>query len=241
MADSARVPADVFRPVASRASSDVVRQIRSAILDGRLKPGDRLSSERELTDQLGVSRVTVRDALRTLETSGLIDVRVGARGGAFVRVPELDRVGEGLANMLMLSSIEPAEVTEARLIFELGTIPLVCQRATEDDIAALSEICERSDRALAAGDFDVALSAEFHARLAHCTHNGAIGLIIDSFQEPLLMSLTRAKAIAPQMGDPGVAEHWEIVAAVRDGDVATARSVMMRHLGRTAQRLREGG
>jgi DNA-binding FadR family transcriptional regulator len=217
-----------------------VRQIKSAILDGRLKPGDRLSSERELTDQLGVSRVTVRDALRTLETSGLIDVKVGARGGAFVRVPAPDRVGEGLANMLMLSSIEPVEVTEARMIFELGTIPLVCQRATEDDIAALSEICERSDRALQAGNFDVSLSAEFHARLAQCTHNTAIGLIIESFQGPLLSSLTRAKAIAPQMGDPGVAEHWEIVAAVRDGDVATARSVMMRHLGRTARRLRQG-
>jgi GntR family transcriptional regulator, transcriptional repressor for pyruvate dehydrogenase complex len=241
MTDDARSTADVFRPVTGgRASSEVVRQIKSAILAGRLKPGDRLSSERELTDQLGVSRVTIRDALRTLETSGLIDVRVGARGGAFVRVPEPDRVGEGLANMLLLSSIEPAEVTEARMIFELGTIPLVCQRATRDDIAALSEICERSDRALQAGGFDVALSAEFHARLAQCTHNTAIGLIVDSFQGPLLSSLARAKAIAPQMGDPGVAEHWELVRAIRDGDVETARSVMMRHLARTARRLRDG-
>lgn len=241
MTNDARSTADVFRPVTGgRASSEVVRQIKAAILDGRLKPGDRLSSERELTDQLGVSRVTIRDALRTLETSGLIDVRVGARGGAFVRVPEPDRVGEGLANMLMLSSIEPVEVTEARMIFELGTISLACRRATPEDVAALSEICERSDRALQAGEFEVALSAEFHTRLAQCAHNTAIGLIIDSFQGPLLSSLARAKAIAPEMGDPGVAEHWEIVNAIRDGDVDTARYVMMRHLSRTAQRLRDG-
>jgi DNA-binding FadR family transcriptional regulator len=240
MTDDARAPTDVFRPVTSgRASSEVVRQIRAAILNGRLKPGDRLSSERELTDQLGVSRVTIRDALRTLETSGLIDVRVGARGGAFVRVPEPGRVGEGLANMLMLSSIEPADVTEARMIFELGTIPLVCQRATDDDIAALSEICERSERALQAGHYDVSLSAEFHTRLAQCTHNRAIGLIIDSFQGPLRASLERAKAIAPDMGEPGIAEHWALVAAIGEGDVETARRVMLRHLGRTAQRLRD--
>ena len=241
MPDDARSTPHVFSPVTGgRASNEVVRQIKAAILDGRLKPGDRLSSERELTDQLGVSRVTVRDALRTLETAGLIDVRVGARGGAFVRVPEPGRVGEGLANMLLLSSIKPVEVTEARMIFELGMIPLICQRATQEDIAALSEICERSDRALQADEFDVALSAEFHARLARCTHNTAIGLIIDSFQRPLLASLARAKAIAPQMGDPGVAEHWELVRAIGDGDVEKARSVMMRHLARTARRLREG-
>jgi DNA-binding FadR family transcriptional regulator len=241
MTDDARSTADVFHPVTGgRASSEVVRQIKAAILDGRLKPGDRLSSERELTDQLGVSRVTIRDALRTLETSGLIDVRVGARGGAFVRVPEPDRVGRGLANMLMLSSIEPVEVTEARMIFELGTIPLVCQRATSEDIAALSEICERSDRALRAGEFDVALSAEFHARLAQSTHNTAIGLIVDSFLDPLMSSLAQARAIDPTMGDFGVAEHWELVHAIRDGEVETARSVMMRHLSRTVMRLRDG-
>ncbi|MGH3666330.1 MAG: FadR/GntR family transcriptional regulator [Egibacteraceae bacterium] len=232
---------DVFRPVTSgRVSSEVVRQIKAAILGGRLKPGDRLSSERELTEQLGVSRVTVRDALRMLEAAGLIEIRVGARGGAFVRAPAPGHVGEGLANMLMLSSIEPADVTEARMIFELGAIPLVCARATKEDVAALSEICERSDSALQAGDFDVSLSAEFHIRLARCAHNAAVELIVESFQGPLLMSLLHAKAIAPQMGDPGVAEHWEVVAAIRDGNVERTRHVMARHLGRTADRLREG-
>ncbi|MPZ87194.1 MAG: FCD domain-containing protein [Nitriliruptorales bacterium] len=231
---------EIFRPVTTgRASSEVVRQIKAAILDGRLKPGDRLSSERELTEHLGVSRVTVRDGLRMLEAAGLIEIKVGARGGAFVRAPAPDHVGEGLANMLMLSSIEPAEVTEARMIFEIGIIPLVCDRATDEDIAALSEICERSDRALSSGQFDVSLSAEFHTRLAHCTHNPAIGLIVESFQGPLLMSLMHAKAIAPQMGDPGVAEHWGLVRAIEARDVERARHVMVRHLGRTASRLRE--
>lgn len=233
--------ADLFRRVhVARASEDVVRQIKAAIHDGTLRPGDGLPSERELTERLGVSRVTVRDALRTLEATGLVEIRVGARGGAYVTAPAPDHVGEGLANMLMMSSISAQDVTEARMIFELGTMPMVCQRRTDEDLAALEEICERSRVSLESGEFDVTLSAEFHLRLASCTHNPAIELILQSFQGPLLMSLARAKVIAPQMGNPGVAEHRELVEAIRAGDVETAHRVMSRHLQRTRERLETG-
>lgn len=77
-----RPAADLFRPVSvGRASEDVVRQIKGAIHAGKLRPGDGLPSERELSERLGVSRVTIRDALRTLEATGLVEIRVGARGG----------------------------------------------------------------------------------------------------------------------------------------------------------------
>lgn len=237
-----RVDSDLFSPVVTgRASQDVVRQIKDAIHAGRLRPGDRLPPERDLTERLGVSRVTVRDALRMLEATALIEIRVGARGGTFVTAPAPDHVGEGLANMLALSSIAHSDVTEARMVFELGMIPLVCERATEEDLATLAEICERSERALRAGAFDVRLSAQFHTALARATHNDALTMIVDSFQGPLLASLLRAKAIAPHMGDPGVAEHWELVEAIRARDAHAARELMERHLRRTADRLRGDG
>lgn len=230
--------ADLFRPVnVGRASEDVVRQIKAAIHTGRLRPGDGLPSERELTERLGISRVTVRDALRTLEATGLVEIRVGARGGAFVTAPQPGFVGEGLANMLLLSSGAPEDVTEARMIFELGAIGLVCERRTEDDLAALEEICTRAEDALESGEFDVRLSAEFHIRLAASSHNTAIALIVDSFQGPLLMSLQRAKDVAPLMGERGAHEHRALVDAVRRRDTAEAHDLMDRHLGRTAERL----
>src|SRR5437868_14951823 len=83
------VAESIFAPVSvARASSAIAEQIRTAILTGRIKAGDRLSPERELAEQFGVSRVTVRDALRLLEAMGLVLGKVGASGGDFVMVPE---------------------------------------------------------------------------------------------------------------------------------------------------------
>ncbi|MFA9446493.1 FadR/GntR family transcriptional regulator [Egicoccus sp. AB-alg6-2] len=236
---SAPVTTELFTKVSTgRASADVVAQIHAALQSGQLSPGDRLPPERELAAQLGVSRVTVRDALRVLEANGLVAIRVGAHGGAFVTAPEPDHVSEGLANLLMMSQVSPADITEARMVFELGALKLVCERATSDDLAALTEICDRSEHALRQGTFDVALSAEFHIRLAQSSHNVAISLVTEAFQEPMLRSLVKAKAIDPHMGDPGVHEHRRLVAAIADGDVRGAKRVMRQHLGRTAQRIR---
>src|SRR5919198_3938433 len=105
--------AELFNPVSpGRVSAEIVEQVKAAIRDGRLAPGDQLPPERDLTRQLGVSRVSVRDALRMLEAQGLVEVRVGARGGAFVTTPAPGLVGEGIADMLLLSAVTAAEGTE---------------------------------------------------------------------------------------------------------------------------------
>src|SRR3954462_12373512 len=110
--------AALFSPVVTgRVSAEIVGRIKAAIRNGDLTPGDQLPAERELTKQLGVSRVSVRDALRMLEAHGLIEVKVGARGGAFVRAPAPALVSEGFADMLRMADVSPADVTEMRLVF----------------------------------------------------------------------------------------------------------------------------
>ncbi len=220
-----------------RISEVIVDQIRLLIRSGQLTAGDRLPSERELCERFGVSRVTVREALRVLEANGLVDIRVGARGGAFVTAPSSRMVGEGIADLISLSSLTALEVTEARMVFELGLVALACERATEEDIAALYEICDRSSAALESEDYPLTLSAEWHSRFARCTHNRAIALLAESLHDPMIRSLQEARSTAPSHGRRGVEEHRALVDAVAEHDVERATELMRVHLTRTASRV----
>jgi GntR family transcriptional regulator, transcriptional repressor for pyruvate dehydrogenase complex len=220
-----------------RISEIIVEQIRLLMRQGQLRPGDRLPPERDLCERFGVSRVTVREALRMLESSGLVEIRVGARGGAFVTAPSSNRVGEGLTDLLTLSVISAADVTEVRMILEVGIVPLVCERATEQDLSDLEKICQRSEEALRDSDYTMDMSLEFHTRVAEATHNPALSMLIESFRGPILMSLQEAKNAAPEMGRLGTQEHERFIEAVRRRDPEMASRIMREHLGRTAHRV----
>jgi GntR family transcriptional repressor for pyruvate dehydrogenase complex len=235
-----RNTADLFSPVSvGRISEVIVEQMRILIREGKLVPGDRLPSERNLCERFGVSRVTVREALRVLEASGLVEIRVGARGGAFVTLPSSERVGEGLAELLTLAPMTASDVTEARMVFELGILPLVVERATDEDIADLRILVEQGLSALEAGSYTMAMSAAFHVRVASSTHNPAIEMLVQSFHGPMLMSLQQAQVAAPLMGPRGAHEHFELVEAIEQRDAERAVAIMSRHLQRTAGRLAE--
>ena len=216
----------LFSPVTvARASSSIADQIRTAIVTGQLKEGSRLPPERELAEQFGVSRVTVRDALRALEAMGLIEVRVGARGGAFVTVPSGSVVGQTMSDMMMMQAISPEDVVEARLIVELGTVTLASARATEDDLARLRDLSEVAREAIADGTYTRELSWDFHALVAEAAHNG----LTHSFRSSLSMHpiRTREGARAHQLS---VEEHDRILDALERHDGAAARREMAHHL-----------
>src|SRR5438874_1871997 len=101
-----------------RVSEEVVRQVQEAIFSGTLGPGDRLPPERELAEQFGLSRMSVRDALRTLESNGLVEIKVGSNGGAFIREPNFDPFRETLSSMLRSKKANILELAETRKIVE---------------------------------------------------------------------------------------------------------------------------
>jgi DNA-binding FadR family transcriptional regulator len=220
----------MFAPIAvARASSAIADQIRAAIVTGRLTEGERLAPERELAEQFGVSRVTVRDALRALEAMGLIEVRVGARGGAFVTVPSGSVVGQTMSDMMMMQAISPEDIVEARLVVELGTITLACARATEDDLRALAELDQTAKRALADGTYSRELSWDFHALVAQAGHNRAVGGLAQSFRSTLSMHPVRSREGSRAFART-VEEHGRILDALERRDGATARREMAMHL-----------
>jgi DNA-binding FadR family transcriptional regulator len=223
----------LFVPVSSaRISVGIADQIRSAILDGKLQPGNRLPNERDLAEQFGVSRVTVRDALRSLETAGLVQIRVGATGGAFVTAPSTEVVGEGISNMLAMSKVDPDEIAEARLIMEVGTVTLAVERADEDDIAALRELCDESERAFAAGEYTTDLSRAFHTALARAAHNRAVELVAATFAGPLSMQAVRDREPLEWSHERTIEEHRALVDAIAARDAEQAREIMTEHLRR---------
>lgn len=224
---------ELFAPVAGgRISLQIVQQIQDAIRSSRLRPGDRLPPERDLAERFGVSRVTVRDALRSLEVLGLIRIRVGAAGGAFVTSPGAEIVGEGLTNLMLLSSLEPEEIAEARLILELGSVALATARATDDDIEALRTMMRDARSALDQGTYERSMSLKFHLHVAQIAGNNAITLFTDSFRGPLSMHVIRTREPHESWFPQTVQEHQEIAKAIEQRDTAEAQRRMAEHLTR---------
>jgi len=225
-----RQTAGLFAPVSvARASSSIADQIRQAIVTGKLNEGERLPPERELAEQFGVSRVTVRDALRALEAVGLIEVRVGARGGAFVTAPTGSIIGQTMSDMMMMSVATPEDIVEARLVVELGTVTLACARATDDDLALMRKLSVRGAEALAAKTYTRELSWDFHALVAKAAHNEAIEGLTHSFRSSLSMHPIRARE-GTKAHERTVEEHGRILEALERRDGATARREMAHHL-----------
>ncbi len=230
--DELNAHAGLFEPMpAARTSAAIVSQIRSLIRGGQLPIGSRLPAERELCEQLGVSRLSLREALRALESSGLIEIRLGSHGGAFVTAPTTGRAGQGITDLLTTSGLSAVNVAEARTLFELGVVlPLVGERATATDVRELRELCNQEERARNQGTYSVAVSFGFHLRLAIASHNPAVSMIMESFREAILMSLRQAN----HEGNQGAEEHRAIVAAIERGDTESAKRAMAAHLRRTA-------
>jgi DNA-binding FadR family transcriptional regulator len=223
---------NIFEPVAvSRASSAIAEQIRTAIITARLKEGERLPPERELAEQFGVSRVTVRDALRALETMGLVEVRVGARGGAFVTAPSGSLVAKTMSDMMMMSAVAPEDIVEARLIVELGTVTIACVRATDEELERLRELCLEGREKLKAGTYTREHSWQFHGLLAQFAHNAAVDGLTQSFRSTLSLHPIRARE-GRKAHERSVAEHLRIAGALERRDAAAARREMAHHLMR---------
>ena len=224
---------DLFTPVeGGRISLKIVEQIQVAIRSGRLKPSDRLPPERDLALRFGVSRVTVRDALRSLEVLGLIQIRVGAGGGAYVTSPGAEIVGEGLTNLMLLSSLEGAEIAEARLVIELGSVALATARATDADISRLHAMMRDAHVALDQETYERSRSVSFHVCMAEIARNKAITLFTDTFRGPLSMHAIRKREPRQASFQRTVEEHEGIVKAIEQRDAAEAQRRMAEHLMR---------
>ena len=217
----------------SRTADEVVQQIESLILEGILRVGDRLPGERELARQFEVSRPILRDALKLLETRGLLVTRHG--GGTHVA----DVIGQVFTKPVMdlISSHRKAasDYLEYRREIEGIAADYAARRATADDLALLDQIVARMEAAHQSGDFEeeAATDVEFHHAVGECAHNiillhtlrSCYRLLSDGvFQNRLLVFAV------PGARDALLAQHRAIHQAIRQGDPAEARKAAMDHI-----------
>jgi DNA-binding FadR family transcriptional regulator len=177
-----------FTPIRSpRAFEEIATQIRAELSEGRLKVGSRLPSERALAEQFGVSRNTLREALRSLEHAGLIRLQKGATGGAFISQASGEVITTGLLDMFHVGAIRPAQLTEARIWLESIIVREACLRATAEDLDRLRENVKLAERAASSGDFlkRAEVNMDFHRILARMTGNPVMVIVMDGLLEVL--------------------------------------------------------
>jgi len=223
----------------ARAYRAIVDRIQQDIVDGRLQAGDRLPSEHLLAEQFGVSRAGVREALRVLELQGLVDVRHGYAGGAFVAEPGHSPILGALQVSLRLGQCSADELYQARLLLEPALARLAVERAGAVLAARLGENVARTGQALARGLSVSALNREFHAIVAEVADNRVLGVMMQALQE-LLENLDQRFPNAPDVSRCAFDEHGEILAAVRAGDAPRTETLMRNHLQRLQGRVRRG-
>jgi len=214
-----------------RVAEEVADRIRTLILDGTFPQGQPLPSERVLTERFGVSRGSIRDAFRTLETIGLIETRHGR--GTFPRELTVDRLVAPLASMMTFQHDLQDELLDVRRMFEPAVARVAATRATDEDFADLQRILDAQHRKLKKRQSAIVEDTEFHAALARSTRNRVIVSLMATLNDLLVES---RKLTLRQKGRPAksVEGHEAVVAALRRRDADGAARAMSNHIDQIA-------
>lgn len=209
-------------------------QIRSRILEGHLKPGSRLPPEKDLIQQLGVSRPALREAISMMVGQGLLEIKPGL--GTYVREPTSAAAIQADVVSLLLMPEDLRKIQEVREILEPEVAAWVTERATGEDLDDLEGITDEMEEVIAKEDSIFELAWTFHRRLATLTGNSAMAKIVDVIYE---MIKIYEQPLYDRYFDPQqeICDHRELVQVFRRRDPDQARAAMKAHIDATTAKL----
>lgn len=223
-----------------RGFEDIAVQIKEAILQGHLKNGDRLPNERELGNLFGVSRPTVREAIRSLEAIGVVEVRRGIYGGIFITEPKPDQVGRALEALLRFRGATISELVEFRRTFEAETAYWAAQRATTEQVDQLVLLATKIKEMAIANETPweafIELDLTFHEEVAQASHNQirvAIMLAIHGVFHKTSLLLEKVDDIVWRKNQAN--DLMEIAQAIAERNPELARQRMANHVQRNIE------
>ncbi|OZD69017.1 GntR family transcriptional regulator [Rhodococcoides fascians] len=230
-APSAKQPKMIGRRV-MRPREQVEELVRSAILTSDLRPGERLPSETELARQFDVSRTTVREALRSLTSEGLIRKIPGAGGGSFVQSVDYESLGVLLQgsvhNLLRMGGLDFEEVALVRQYLEVPAGRLAAVHRSAEDINELEAVLAAQKRASVDDPAVPDLDAQFHAAIAKASGNRALASLVHALHretEPV-----HYLDLSPEVGRQTVKQHVAILKAIKTQDESAAEIAIVKHL-----------
>ncbi len=214
----------------------VAEAIKDWVVEQGLQPGDRLPGETELITRFGMSKGTIREAMRLLQAQGLVETRTGPGGGSFVGAVSRERATALLANFFYFRNVTIADIYAVRIALEPELAFALAGKLTEAQLAELETIMESYASPAKDAQEERAqhvASLRFHARLSDFGENAVLGFFI-GFMAKILTDLTVYKRLYTtpnhDLWKRGRDHQIDLIAALRSGDAATARRVMASHM-----------
>jgi DNA-binding FadR family transcriptional regulator len=223
----------------TKVFQDVVEQIQSAILDGRLKTGDTLPSERQLKEMFNISRGTLREALRVLEQKGLIEIKLGVGGGSVVKKVNAEQVSESLGLLIQSQKVSLNHLAEFREDVEGIVAARAAKRSTNADIEQLKKLVAAARKCVDAGPAQrnafIEIDKQIHMTLARVAENPIYISVLHSVHENIHRYYDRFLS----MDGPELQENYQdlrdLVNAVEKRQVEDARRLARDHVRRFNQ------
>lgn len=217
-------------------STEIARQLLAYLLAGDIRPGQKIPSERKLSEVLGVGRSVVREALKSLTLLGLVEVRQG--DGTYLRSTESSLLPDSIEWGLLLSQKRTLDLIEARRYLEEVLVGLAAERRDESDLVALRDLLDVMREAAAVHDPDrfTAADVAFHLRISQSAGNETLGQVLQGVGTLLRVWVSRVMHAADSF-EPSLNEHIPVFEAIERGDTSAARAAMRSHLDQAFERL----
>lgn len=205
-----------------KLTHQIVERVRESILSGASKPGDRVANEKELMEEFGVGKATMREALRVLEATGLIQIRKGVNGGAYVAEVDMTTTIHNVVNFLRFPQVSISDLTMLRYFVEPRVAQIAALKRTEEDIEQLRSIIGETD---VMGGHEIQNEIGFHCYLARITKNPMLIVAVD-FADNILKSI-KVKLALEEPFYRMVKEHHKILLTCLIAKDSQAAAVMM--------------
>jgi GntR family transcriptional repressor for pyruvate dehydrogenase complex len=215
-------------------SARIVAQVRDALFAREMRPGDFLGTEKDLAQRFGVSRMAARDALRTLEAMGIVEIKVGAGGGARIANGNARLFAEALAVQLDLAGVTAAEIMDAQRAIECLAAELAAVNGTPDDHARLRALLDEAEASIGDVPAFTRSGHEFHLAVAEASHNRALVVQLISLQH--VSWPARNPTLTPKVARRVLDVHKQLLALIEMRDPAGARALMDDHVKMIAAR-----